>query len=215
MAHQALSFEQTSSSDLQKLQEFQRNQLEEETKRAWQMQVETTARARDVKEVNDRQHQQSNKLERFLRDQQVQITQTMLDRQERQDREKQIHDIQAAQAVALQQETMKQQVLAQQRQMLNSQNRMSPQGYASSPGYPVLPTIPQGGAPVFDSRAPSQPHLPSPSPSIANFGRDLSIQPSYPTTAAAAAAAARGMFLLQFCVPVIWVFILYTQAKFS
>ena len=96
MANQTLSFERQAASDLHKLQDFQRKQLEDETKRALQMQAETSVRANEVEEARGRQQEQSGRLERYLVDQQVQLTQHMLDRQRQQENDMQAQSRAAA-----------------------------------------------------------------------------------------------------------------------
>eukprot|EP00756_Hemistasia_phaeocysticola_P000015 Hpha_TRINITY_DN10012_c0_g1::TRINITY_DN10012_c0_g1_i2::g.84100::m.84100 len=81
MAKQQIEFESSSSEDLRKLQETKHKQLEDEMKRTWQLQAETAQRTRDARGVAQRQQEQQGQFDRFLREQQVLITEQLLDRQ--------------------------------------------------------------------------------------------------------------------------------------
>eukprot|EP01059_Diplonema_ambulator_P017438 TRINITY_DN2944_c1_g2_i2.p1 TRINITY_DN2944_c1_g2~~TRINITY_DN2944_c1_g2_i2.p1 ORF type:complete len:1254 (+),score=249.62 TRINITY_DN2944_c1_g2_i2:27-3764(+) len=142
MAKQAMEFEQQAADDLRKLQEYQKNQIEDETKRAWQMQLETAQRARDVAAAHERQQNQANKLERFLREQQVQITQQMLDRQRLEEEDLNKQRQQDISRHALQQQLLKQQLMQPPRGpsiRASPRRDTSPMRSAPSP-VPVMPT---------------------------------------------------------------------------
>jgi len=83
MAKQQIEFESSSSEDLRRLQESKHKQLEAEMKRTWQLQAETAQRTREARGTAQRQQEQQGQFDRFLREQQVLITEQLLDRQRR------------------------------------------------------------------------------------------------------------------------------------
>eukprot|EP01064_Diplonema_japonicum_P037814 TRINITY_DN8987_c0_g1_i2.p1 TRINITY_DN8987_c0_g1~~TRINITY_DN8987_c0_g1_i2.p1 ORF type:complete len:650 (+),score=125.83 TRINITY_DN8987_c0_g1_i2:1727-3676(+) len=149
MARQALEFETTAADDLRKLQEFQKNQLEDETKRAWQMQQETAKRAREVAASHERQQHQASKLERFLREQQVQITQQMLDRQKQQEDDAAKQQQEQLNQHSIQQKLLKQHLMQQMPSRTTSMSRASPLRARSGPSpVPLMPQHPIQAAPL-------------------------------------------------------------------
>ena len=168
MAQQTLEFEKQAAGDLTKLQDFQRKQLEDETKRALQMQAETANRANEVNEARDKQQEQSGRLERYLVDQQVALTQQMLEKQKQTEQE--FYDKQNALA---QREAARQQYLQQ--QQINQQSiPPPPQSHAAArlpPGHPATPTA-AGSSPTYAPTTyhPSKPSNPSKAPAYPSYG---------------------------------------------
>eukprot|EP01063_Lacrimia_lanifica_P008692 TRINITY_DN1573_c0_g1_i1.p1 TRINITY_DN1573_c0_g1~~TRINITY_DN1573_c0_g1_i1.p1 ORF type:complete len:1282 (+),score=493.70 TRINITY_DN1573_c0_g1_i1:374-3847(+) len=143
MAQQAMDFEKQSAEDFMKLQDYQREQLENEARRAAQMQQDTARRAAEVKLAQDQQKDQSEKLEKFLVEQQVQITQQMLERQKLQEEEQTKAKAAAHQKAQHEQQLLNQQLLHHQRVLstLQAQGQPPPPTAAGSPPQPLATPV--------------------------------------------------------------------------
>ncbi|KAJ9456181.1 hypothetical protein DIPPA_11846 [Diplonema papillatum] len=166
MAQQSLAFEVAASEDLKKLQDIQKNQLEEETKRVWQMQAETASRTQEVQAASEAQKVNSSRLEQFLREQQVQITQQMLEKQQQEQQLAQ-RELKQAQQQVQQQRHMQQQQMAHQHQHQQLQASMLLRRNTNNPAVPVpgsrvSPPRQAGTSPYQPTRhsSPVQPALP-------------------------------------------------------
>eukprot|EP01065_Artemidia_motanka_P017767 TRINITY_DN21183_c0_g1_i1.p1 TRINITY_DN21183_c0_g1~~TRINITY_DN21183_c0_g1_i1.p1 ORF type:complete len:1171 (+),score=354.91 TRINITY_DN21183_c0_g1_i1:47-3559(+) len=80
-AKQQMEFEVTSEENMKKLQEHRMKQLEEERKKTWHMQVETAQRAKEAQSAAGRQQDQQRRLDRLIQEQQVLITEHVLEKQ--------------------------------------------------------------------------------------------------------------------------------------